>query len=87
MLHTPGLHILSYIVGLVDIDPFLVNLFQGKYEGALDLVIYATFQAIISNNAMKMLYGSFFGGKKAAISLVPAFLLIIAQTIGVLFIV
>ena len=83
----PGLHILSYIVGLVDIDPFLVNLFQGKYEGALDLVIYATFQAIISNNAMKMLYGSFFGGKKAAISLVPAFLLIIALTIGVLFIV
>ena len=36
---------------------------------------------------MKMLYGSFFGGKKAAISLVPAFLLIIALTIGVLFIV
>ncbi|HPT32662.1 MAG TPA: DUF4010 domain-containing protein [Prolixibacteraceae bacterium] len=84
---TPGLNVLSYIVGLSDIDPFLINLFQGKFAVNVDSVMMATFQAIISNNALKMLYGGFFAGKRAQIYLVPAFFLIIALTIGVLFIV
>ena len=83
---TPGLNVLSYIVGFVDIDPFLINLFQGKYQVAMDAMVLATFQAIISNNALKMVYGSIFAGKKACIYLVPGFLLIIALTIGVVFI-
>ncbi|MEI7662737.1 MAG: DUF4010 domain-containing protein [Bacteroidota bacterium] len=84
---TPGLNILSYIVGLVDIDPFLISIFQGKQAVAMDAVVLATFQAIISNNAVKMIYSIFFAGKKAWVYLVPGFLLIIALTIGVLFIV
>ena len=84
---TPGLNVLSYIVGLVDIDPFLINLFQGKHAIALDAVALATFQAIVSNNAMKMIYSLFFAGKNARIYLVPGFLLIIALTIGVMFLV
>ena len=82
----PGLNVLSYIVGFVDIDPFLISLFQGKYQVAMDAVVLATFQAIISNNALKMIYGSIFAGKKARIYLIPGFLLIIALTIGVVFI-
>lgn len=77
----PGLNVLSFIVGLTDIDPFLINLFQGKSGVAPALIAAATFQAIISNNAMKMFYGVFFGGKTAAFYLVPAFILIIALTI------
>lgn len=84
---TPGLNVLSYIVGLTDIDPFLINLFQGKYGVAMDVVALATFQAIISNNALKMVYGCFFAGKDARKYLISGFLLIIAFTIGVLFIV
>jgi len=84
---TPGLNVLSYIVGLTDIDPFLINLFQGKYAVTMDVVAMATFQAIISNNALKMAYGCFFAGKGARIYLISGFLLIIAFTIGVLFLV
>jgi len=82
---TPGLNVLSYIVGLVDIDPFLINLFQGKHSVALAAVELATFQAIISNNTVKMLYSIFFSGKAARIYLIPGFLLIIALTIGMIF--
>jgi len=78
---TPGLNILSFIVGLTDIDPFLINLFQGKPEVAPVVIATATFQAIISNNAMKMFYGIFFGGKAVTIYLIPSFILIIALTI------
>jgi uncharacterized membrane protein (DUF4010 family) len=83
----PGLNWLSYIVGLVDIDPFLINLFQGKSGVSQDAVVMATFQAIISNNILKMAYGSFFTGRNGRIYLIPGFLLIIALTIAVLFIV
>jgi uncharacterized membrane protein (DUF4010 family) len=84
---TPGLNVLSYIVGLTDIDPFLINLFQGKFGVPLNVVMVATFQAIISNNALKMIYGSFFAAKAARIYLIPGFLLIIALTIVVIFVV
>jgi uncharacterized membrane protein (DUF4010 family) len=78
---TPGLNILSFVVGLTDIDPFLINLFQGKDVVPLDAIVIATFQAIISNNVLKMLYGCFFASKQARLYLVPGFLLIIALTI------
>ena len=84
---TPGLNALSFIVGLTDIDPFLINLFQGKYGVTLEVIAMATFQAIISNNALKMLYGCFFAAKGAWMYLISGFLLIIAFTIGVLIIV
>jgi len=84
---TPGLNVLSYVVGLTDIDPFLINLFQGKFGVSMDVVALATFQAIISNNALKMIYGCFFSSKSARVYLIPGFLLIIAFTIAVLFIV
>ncbi len=84
---TPGLNALSYIVGLTDIDPFLINLFQGKYGVKLEVVAMATFQAIISNNVLKMVYGCFFAAKGAWVYLISGFLLIIAFTMGVLIIV
>ena len=82
-----GLNILSFLVGLTDIDPFLISLFQGKYGVPMNVIMIATFQAIISNNAMKMCYGLFFMAKAARIFLVPAFLLIIALMIVVIFLV
>jgi uncharacterized membrane protein (DUF4010 family) len=84
---TPGLNILSYIVGLTDIDPFLINLFQGKFAVTMDVMALATFQAIISNNALKMVYGCFFAGRAARIYLISGFLLIIACTMGLLLLV
>jgi len=73
-----GLNVLSYIVGLTDIDPFLINLFQGKYAVSVDAVAMATLQAIISNNLLKMCYGCFFGSKTGWKFLISGFLIIIA---------
>ena len=52
-----GLNALSFIVGVTDIDPFLLNLFQGKQSIAEPLIIAATIQATISNSFLKAIYG------------------------------
>lgn len=59
-----GLRILSIIVGVTDINPFVINLFQAPHNVSDTLLMLATFQAIISNNVVKMLYGIFFSGRR-----------------------
>lgn len=59
-----GLRILSIIVGVTDINPFIINLFQVQHNVSESLIILAAFQAIISNNVVKMFYGMFFSGNK-----------------------
>jgi len=51
----PGLNVLSYLVGFSDIDPFLLNLFQGKFQIEISFIAKATFQAIIANNVLKII--------------------------------
>jgi uncharacterized membrane protein (DUF4010 family) len=59
-----GIHILSYIVGFTDIDPYLLNLFQGKTDIPLLIIEKSTLQAIISNNILKIIYTVFLADKK-----------------------
>lgn len=59
-----GLNILSYIVGLTDIDPYLINLFQGKFNIPLFIIGKSALQAIIANNILKILYVVFLGDKR-----------------------
>jgi len=82
-----GLNVLSFVVGVTDIDPFLLNLFQGKYAVGTDVVLAATLQAIISNNLMKMIYGIFVGGKPLRKVLLIGFLAIIVVNILLLFLI
>ena len=51
-----GLDILSYIIGFTDIDPFLLNLFQGNYIIGTSSISKAVLQAIVSNNILKAGY-------------------------------
>lgn len=60
---TSGLSFLSYVVGFTDIDPFLLNLFQGHYNVEALLITIATLQAAGSNNVLKAGYAAFLGGK------------------------
>jgi uncharacterized membrane protein (DUF4010 family) len=76
-----GLNILSLIVGVTDIDPFLINIFQGKYEVAQNVLALATLQAIISNNVVKALYAGFLAGKKIKRSVIMGFSIIILANI------
>jgi uncharacterized membrane protein (DUF4010 family) len=72
-----GLSVLSFIVGMTDIDPFLLNLFQGKYEVSLNVIGMATLQAIISNNVIKATYASVLGNKALRKPILIGFTIII----------
>ena len=59
-----GLNVLSFITGFTDIDPFLLNLFQGNYPGVTEQIIaIAVMHAIISNNILKCIYSFSFSDK------------------------
>ena len=58
-----GLDIMAMIVGVTDIDPFLVSLFSGTYKVSLPGIADATLIAISSNNLMKLGYVILFGSK------------------------
>lgn len=51
-----GLKILAVIVGVADIDPFLLNIFQGKFNIASSMLASAGLLAIVSNNFLKLVY-------------------------------
>ncbi len=72
-----GLNLLSIVVGVTDIDPFLLNLFQGQFTVPLSAVALATFQAIISNNILKVVYAITLSGRKDYKLLVASFGIIV----------
>jgi len=53
---------LAYIVGVTDIDPFLLNLLQGKGIEQMTIVL-AIINATNSNNLLKMIYAVSLGSK------------------------
>jgi uncharacterized membrane protein (DUF4010 family) len=81
---TPGLNVLSYVVGITDIDPFLLNLFQGKLDVSAHVLVAATLQAIISNNILKMIYGIALSGRMIRRPLWIGFLLITVANVVLL---
>ncbi|MCX6247766.1 MAG: DUF4010 domain-containing protein [Bacteroidetes bacterium] len=82
-----GLNVLSFLVGLTDIDPFLINLLQGKYKLGMDAVAVAMLQAIVSNNILKLIYASFFSTRRARVYLISCFVVIILLNLFFVFIV
>ena len=58
-----GLNVLSFISGMSDITPFILNLLQGSGMN-IHLVVACTLQAIVSNITVNMCYALFFSGGK-----------------------
>ncbi|WP_366183580.1 DUF4010 domain-containing protein [Flavobacterium ovatum] len=54
---TEGIKILSFVVGVTDIDPFIINIFQGKWNISNGVIAMAVINAVTSNNLLKMIYG------------------------------
>jgi uncharacterized membrane protein (DUF4010 family) len=79
-----GIKFLSLIVGVTDIDPFIINLFQSQWEIHESVVITATIIAITSNNVLKMVYGLSLSAKEEKWRLVFGFGTIII--VGLLFV-
>ena len=70
---------LSFVVGVTDIDPFILNLFQSKWNIENAVIITAVLNAVTSNNLLKMIYGIFLSDKSIRWLLITGFgILIVA---------
>ncbi|SDE43379.1 Uncharacterized membrane protein, DUF4010 family [Pricia antarctica] len=58
-----GIKVLSLVVGVTDIDPFIINLFQSKWDIGNSVITSAIIIATTSNNLLKMIYGIVLGNK------------------------
>lgn len=69
---------MAFVVGVTDIDPFLLNLLQQKAGITQMTVVLAILNATNSNNLLKMLYATSFGSKTIRKSLLINFSTLIA---------
>lgn len=74
---TGGIKMLSFVVGVTDIDPFILNLFQSKWNIGNSVLVMAVLNAITSNNLLKMIYGLSFGNKSIRSQLIVGFSVLI----------
>ncbi|OYV50123.1 MAG: hypothetical protein B7Z77_06450 [Acidocella sp. 20-58-15] len=51
-----GLHLLSFVVGFSDIDPFILSLLDGKFQVSQSAIVSAVLIASGSNNLLKAGY-------------------------------
>lgn len=52
-----GINVLSFLVGVTDIDPYIINLLQSKLNMTNSFLVIAIVNATTSNNLLKMIYG------------------------------
>lgn len=74
-----GVTSLAFIVGITDIDPFLLNLLQQKTGIGEMTIVLAIFNATNSNNLLKMIYAVALGSKNIRKNLVLNFLLLVGS--------
>ena len=81
-----GLHVLSFISGLSDITPFILNLLESTSSIAIGVVAACCMQAIISNICINMCYALFFsnGNKTMKPQIFRGFGVVIATNIALL---
>jgi len=83
-----GVSILSFIVGVTDIDPYILNLFQGTgLTLSVTAITHATIIATISNNLIKMIYAVILGKKVFRPRIITGFSVFVVVSILLLFIV
>ena len=77
-----GIYTLAAIVGVTDIDPFVLNLAQGGTSGLTESAVSAAILiAASSNNVLKAAYAAFFAGGRA--TAVSAAVLVLLAAAGV----
>jgi uncharacterized membrane protein (DUF4010 family) len=77
-----GVNILSFIVGVTDIDPYILNLFQ-HVSGNLDVntIVKATIIATASNGVVKMIYALILGNRSIRKNIIIGFASLIIVSI------
>lgn len=77
-----GVNILSFIVGVTDIDPYILNLFQHTDSSLhINTIVNATIIASASNNLIKMIYALILGETKIKRNLILGFSVLIVASI------
>jgi len=78
-----GVYALAAIVGVTDIDPFVLSLAQGGLQGApAAVMMVAILIAAASNNVLKAIYAAAFAGIRASLPAVAALVLLAVLTLG-----
>ena len=78
-----GAGILSLIVGVTDIDPYILNLFQGDITKiSIHTIVMATLIATASNNIMKMIYALALGDSAIRKKVVIGFSALVLVSFG-----
>lgn len=78
-----GLNVLALVVGVTDIDPFILNLFQGKMVISEGVIVLSVLNAIVSNNILKMLYAIVLGAPLLRKKIWISFGILIVSGIGI----
>lgn len=78
---------MSFVVGVTDIDPFIINLFQSKWNIENAFLVTAVVNAATSNNLLKMIYGISFCDRSIRRQLITGFgsLIVIGLLISFVF--
>jgi uncharacterized membrane protein (DUF4010 family) len=80
---TAGLYSLAAVVGITDIDPFVLNLAQGGEHGLSSGVLGAAILvASSSNNVLKAAYAAAFGGWRASLPAIAALVALALAGLG-----
>jgi len=74
-----GLTGLAFVVGITDIDPFLLNLLQQKTGIGQTTIVLAIFNATNSNNLLKMIYALSLSSKSVRRDLIINFAILIVS--------
>ena len=78
-----GIYTLAAIVGISDIDPFVLNLAQGGLSGVpISALVAAILIAASSNNILKAFYAASFAGGRATVGSAAALVLLAIAGIG-----
>ena len=79
-----GVYWLAAIVGVTDIDPFVLSLAQGGvHDMHTTVVMVAVLIAAASNNVLKATYAVSFAGMRNSLPSVGALMLLAAANLGV----
>lgn len=81
-----GINVLSFVVGVTDIDPFILNLFQSKWNIENTVIVVAVLNATTSNNFLKMMYGITLADKPIRLKLIFGFSILIILGLAMPFI-
>jgi uncharacterized membrane protein (DUF4010 family) len=79
-----GIYSLAAIVGISDIDPFVLNLAQGGLSGvSVSTQVGAILIAASSNNILKAVYAAFFAGGRATAASAAALVVLAAAGVAI----